>query len=134
MSSSENLPRLAPLRIWLPFCAWLILIFGLSAYPKALIPQGRYISWDKIAHAVEFGVFGYLTARAAYFSGLRFLHFNWWWSALIFGAFYAALDEWHQLHVPGRWASPYDVAADAFGVVLGVWFFHKIRRGKKIKT
>jgi VanZ family protein len=134
MSSSENLPRLAPLRIWIPFCGWLILIFALSAYPKALIPQGKYISWDKIAHVLEFGIFGYFTARAAYFSGVPALHFNWRWLSLVFGILYAASDEWHQLFVAGRWASPYDVIADAIGVILGVWYFNKIRRGKKIKT
>lgn len=125
-------PQLVPFRIWFPFGGWLILIFILSAYPKAIIPQGKYISWDKIAHLTEFGVLGYLAARAAYFSGVSVLHKYWLPLTLVFGIIYAVSDEWHQLHVPGRWASPYDVIADSVGIILGIWFFSRTCIGKKI--
>jgi VanZ family protein len=42
---------------------------------------------------------------------------------ICFGALFAALDEWHQLHVPWRYASVFDVIADAVGVILGVLIF-----------
>jgi len=31
---------------------------------------------------------------------------------------FALTDEWHQTFVPGRISSPYDLAADAFGILL----------------
>lgn len=119
-----SLPKLGTFRIAAPFVIWLLIIFALSAYPKAIIPQGKYISWDKIAHLIEFGILGYLTARVAYFSGKLPLHRHWIWISVIFGVLYAASDEWHQLHVQGRFASPYDVIADSIGVILGTCYFY----------
>ena len=124
-------PKLRPFRLLTPFLVWLIVIFALSSYPKAIIPQGKYFSWDKLAHLVEFGVLGYLTARLAYFSGVRWLRTRYIVIAICFGALFAGLDEWHQLHVPGRYASVFDVMADAAGVILGVFIFKwSIFRGK----
>jgi VanZ family protein len=122
-SALAGLPRVTPIRIYLPFLFWLITIFALSAYPKAIIPQSRYISWDKIAHLVEYAILGYLASRAAYFSGSRFLYSRWLWIGVLFGIIYAISDEYHQLYVPGRIGSPYDVVADSIGVLLGVWLF-----------
>jgi len=34
--------------------------------------------------------------------------------------FYAAFDEWHQSFVPGRSPSPWDVAIDCAGSVIGL--------------
>lgn len=120
---------LSPVRLLFPFLFWVVLIFALSAYPKAIIPQGKYISWDKLAHLAEFSVLGYLTARTCYFSGVAWLNAHFALATLTFGLLYAASDEWHQLHVPGRLASPYDVMADVLGVLLGLFIFvRSIRR------
>lgn len=118
-------PRLAPARLLIPLVFWLVLIFAFSAYPKAIIPQSKYFSWDKLAHLVEFGILGYLAARAAYFSGVFWINARWVGLTVIFGLLFAASDEWHQLHVPGRFATVYDVLADAVGVVVGLLIFLK---------
>jgi len=112
-----------PLRLWGPFIFWLVLIFALSTYPKAIIPQGRYISWDKLAHMVEFGVLGFLMARALSFSGINWLAARYTWITILFGLLYAVSDEWHQLYVKGRYASVYDVIADFVGVIIGGFVF-----------
>ena len=130
-----GLPRVPPIRIYFPFVFWLILVFALSSYPKAIIPQSRYISWDKMAHVVEFAIVGYLTSRTAFFSGSRFLYNGWVWIAILFGLIFAISDEYHQLHIPGRIASPFDVIADFMGVLLGVWIFRQaIRKRKSTQT
>lgn len=119
----QTYSRPAPLRLWAPFIFWLVLIFALSAYPKALIPQGKYISWDKLAHMAEYSVLGWLTARALLYSGIGWLSRHYVWITIAFGVLYGASDEWHQLYVKGRYASVYDVMADVIGVIIGRFVF-----------
>ena len=47
-----------------------------------------------------------------------------WLLLLCVGAF----DEWHQISIPGRQASAYDLLADALGVALGIWVAGRVRR------
>lgn len=72
------------------------------------------VPWDKLAHA---GVFAVLAAAMGYASGWR------GWPMLLAGFGYAmgigALDEWHQMYLPGRSAGLDDLAADAAGAALG---------------
>jgi len=70
--------------------------------------------WDKVAHASLFAV---LAASIGLASGLR----GWRMLALaVAGALVvAALDEWHQVYLPGRSAGLDDLAADAVGSLLG---------------
>jgi len=119
----ESLPRISLFRVVFPAVFWIILIFALSTYPKAIIPQGKFISWDKLAHIVEFGILGYLVARLGYFSRQSWWFRRWGLITIIFGILYAASDEWHQFFVPGRYSSVYDVIADAIGVFLGYMLF-----------
>ena len=119
-----------PLRLWGPFVFWALLIFAFSSYPKAIIPQSKYISWDKLAHLVEFGILSYLTARALRFSGIHGLASRYLWITSAFGLIYAISDEVHQLYVKGRYASVYDVAADFVGVLLGAMLFAFLLRRK----
>ncbi|HEX7343619.1 MAG TPA: VanZ family protein [bacterium] len=128
MPKHIDLLKPTPLRLWGPFLFWVLLIFAFSAYPKAIIPQSKYFSWDKLAHLVEFGILGYLAARAIRFSGLRWLAARYGWITIIFGLLYAISDELHQLYVKGRYASVYDVIADFVGVLLGCLVFTLILR------
>ena len=130
MPRNTDVTAPTPLRLWGPFVFWVLLIFALSSYPKAIIPQSKYISWDKLAHLTEFGILSYLTARALRFSGIRALASRYLWITTIFGLLYAISDEWHQLFVKGRRASVYDIAADFMGVLLGVLLFALLLRRK----
>jgi len=130
MPRNTDVTAPTPLRLWGPFVFWVLLIFALSSYPKAIIPQSKYISWDKLAHLTEFGILSYLTARAFRFSGIRALASRYLWITPIFGLLYAISDEWHQLFVKGRQASVYDIAADFIGVLLGTLLFAFLLRRK----
>ena len=96
---------------WLPVVLWAGLIFGLSSIPSLGTGLG---TWDlvlrKLAHATEYAVLGFLLLRAL---GSEL-------PAFAAGVAYAASDEVHQHFVRGRHGAAYDVAIDAFGVVLGV--------------
>jgi VanZ family protein len=73
------------------------------------------VPWDKLAHV---SVFAVLAAVMGYASRLR------GWPMLLVGFSYAlgmgALDEWHQMYLPGRSAGLDDLAADAVGAALGI--------------
>jgi VanZ family protein len=96
---------------WLPVVLWAGLIFGLSSIPSLGTGLG---TWDlvlrKLAHATEYAVLGFLLLRAL---GSEL-------PAFLAGVAYAASDEVHQHFVRGRHGAAYDVAIDAFGVLLGV--------------
>jgi VanZ family protein len=85
-------------------------IFAFSSVPSLGTGLG---TWDlvlrKIAHATEFAILGALLLRA-----LR--HAGW---AVAIGMAYAVSDEIHQSFVAGRQGSPWDVAIDSVGVVVG---------------
>lgn len=87
-----------------------LFVGGAQPVAVGLIP----VPWDKLAHA---GVFAVLAAAMGYASGWR------GWPMLLTGFGYAigigALDEWHQMHLPGRSAGLDDLVADAAGAALG---------------
>ncbi len=87
------------------------LFYG-GAQPVAvgLIPT----PWDKLAHA---GVFAVLAASVGYASGWRGRPM--WWLGFTVALAVGAIDEFHQMSLPGRAAGWDDLTADAIGAVLG---------------
>jgi len=87
------------------------LFYG-GAQPVAvgLIPS----PWDKLAHA---GVFAVLAACVGYASGWRGRPM--WWLGFTVALAVGAIDEFHQMNLPGRAAGWDDLTADAIGAVLG---------------
>jgi len=105
--------------------ALFVLVPGLfvgGAQPVAvgLIP----VPWDKVVHGVLFAGFagliglaaGLLPLRRGVLLGLAFA------GALVIGI----ADELHQATLPGRQAGWDDLAADAFGAVIGSWVLGRL--------
>ncbi len=90
----------------------------------------RLISFDKIAHLIEYLLYGMTLMLAFSRSTSDKIINNAFKLSLITGIIYAATDEIHQLYVPGRDFSIFDFAADAAGVFLGVYLFTKIIKHK----
>jgi VanZ family protein len=105
-------------RLWLPVVAWAALIFVLSSFETPDVGSGGvdYVV-RKLAHLTEYAVLGALLMRAA----RREL------PAFLLGVAYAVSDEVHQHFVPGRHATPVDVAIDAVGVAVGVALYRRVR-------
>ena len=134
------------LKSWLPPIAWACLIsfFSTDAFSSEhtsrfiipvlhlLIPQASAETLElmhaiirKTAHLTEYFIFSILLMRA-----LRGQENGWklrWaiW-AVVIAAGYASFDEFHQVFVPSRTASPSDALLDTVGasvaqVVLGLW-------------
>lgn len=125
---------------------WLTMIWCMSAQPGELsassssyfkqwllslsagIPQVQLIleqilaviSIRKIAHFMEYAVLSILSySFFAEYKHERLCKYagNW---ALLFCVAAAAVDELHQLHVPGRDGKPSDVLLDTIGAVVGI--------------
>lgn len=73
----------------------------------------------KLAHFTNFFIFGFLCIMLASAVGNRKLSYAAVVSALLCGLAGAALDEWHQLYVPGRSAEIRDVCVDFAGISTG---------------
>lgn len=106
-----------------PAIAFAILIFVISSIKTLSIPE-MGIEWaDKIAHLIEYGIFGFLVVRAFYFYPKLRNPTKVYLLAIILTLIYAAGDELHQSLVPGRYASVTDWIADGVGVLIGGMIF-----------
>jgi VanZ family protein len=114
---------------WLPALLMMAVIFSASSLTKKELPS--FGMWDLLAkkggHAL-----GYALLGAAYVRGLAIgWRLSWRRVALALAgaALYAATDEFHQVFVSGRNASPVDVLIDVGGAAVGiaVWAFIQTR-------
>ncbi len=100
---------------------WAVLIFALSSVTSLEPMDIGFRFQDKLAHFLEFGVFGFLLQRSFnQFYGNRFKGY-----LLVFigATFYGVLDEIHQSFVPGREADVSDFLADTIGIIVAQVIF-----------
>ena len=113
--------RRSPLAVYgLPVFLYAVLILALSSIPARTLAPLELAGWDKVVHAVEYGIFGVLIARALRGAGPRRVRTS--ALAVALGAFvaaaaYGALDETYQGRT-GRDPSVYDWIADGTGALL----------------
>ena len=136
-----------PVLRYAPVLVWVGVIFFLSSPEGSMQETSRFIrpllhflfpSADeaalqiyhgyirKAAHVTEYGILAFLAARA--FSAAKpFLRNFWfvWTRALVLSV--ASLDEFNQSFEPSRTSTPWDVALDVAGGVLGVGVFMAFR-------
>lgn len=86
----------------------------------------------KCAHLTEYAVLAALLFRA--FRQEREQLARAAVSAFIIAVIFASLDEFHQSFVPSREASPYDVALDAVGALVGLAIYRFIVRKAKLES
>jgi VanZ family protein len=72
----------------------------------------------KVEHA---GYYGLMALLLTYGLGRR-----WFWIALLAVPMAGAIDEWHQLYVPGRNSSVYDWMADVAGTLVFVYAYYRV--------
>ena len=133
---------------WGPVLAAMAVMFIASAQPKHTLtvePPTIYFSgimpifpgiWDvlvkKSGHLIAYGALALLNARAMLLwqQPIRRTMLL----AITFTVGYAALDELHQLFVPGRHASLMDIAIDLSGAVLFVLITRRVYPAAKERT
>ena len=113
-------------------------IYWLSSIPGNIDPEeaGIYwlISWtpptlQNLLHIPLFGILAWLWWRSlrGWIQQNRVLLL----SAFLLTAGYGMADEWHQLQVPGRYASLTDMLLNAVGALIGIWLIHRSGRTRR---
>jgi VanZ family protein len=106
--------------IYIPLIVYWITLFILTTIPADAVPQ-LFENQDKYEHFIAYCVLAIFLSLALYFqkrsvliSSKAFLF------TLLFILAYGAVDELHQLFVPGRFCDFYDWLADSSGGILGI--------------
>lgn len=105
-------------RAWVAVALWLALQVTLTSLPGKAIPVGLPHPLDWMGHMTLYGGIGFLVARVA---ALRKWPTRWLVWAGILLSVWGALDELHQLFIPGRDAEVGDWVADTLGGALGLY-------------
>jgi VanZ family protein len=121
----------SPLKIWLPVALWGLFIFTMSTSSFSALNTSRIIEpimrWlFPLASPETISVLHALVRKCAHFTEYGVLFWLLWrgpmagrpYVALAICVAYAFLDEGHQIFVPGRTPSLYDVALDSTGAVF----------------
>lgn len=101
---------------WLPTAAWMALILVGTSLPRVPVPG--VTGGDKLAHLVAYGGLGVLLMRALGCAVGMTGRYGIAITLAVGGAF-GALDELHQIPLPGRGADARDWLADLIGLALG---------------
>jgi len=118
-------------KYYLPLILWVFLIFILSGIPN--LKSGLVDVYDlilrKAAHIFEYAVLSILILRIGLrkeknISNRRMVYII----TLIFGIFYAFLDEYHQSFIIGRSGNLFDVIIDSIGIVLGSGLYLSVKK------
>lgn len=126
---TRNAGRAAARALWRvgPALLWAAAIYWFSDQPH--LPQLDLTLLDllvkKGAHAAGYAVFAVLLQRALDpgWRGAGRQRLAW-----LLAVGYAVSDEWHQAFVPGRTATPLDVAIDGAGAAVGLRLWPALRR------
>jgi VanZ family protein len=115
------------LLVYTPLVLYWIILLTATSLPANDIPAlGLY---DKFYHLAAYAVLSFfLNLTLIYQRKSKFLFEKSAIAAIIISSIYGALDEIHQLFVPGRSAEILDWAADLIGAFLGVYAVYLILR------
>jgi len=118
-----------------PAIAYAFLIFFLSSIPN--FPERPEVLLfpfaDKLAHIVEYAIFGFLLHIALVRSNKERLVENSLFLSIIIGILYGISDEVHQYFVQGREADPLDAVMDAVGIITVALFLCLARKKPQIE-
>lgn len=117
---------------WFGFACWVGLLWFLSAQPPRKFPQPDFPNVDKVVHFVYFMAGGMVLAMAGRLSYPRRPALTSLVCVLVLAGV-GVLDEWHQLHTPGRAGGDgMDLLADVLGGFAGVlvsyWFYEWFKK------
>lgn len=106
--------------VYLPLIIYWITLFALTTVPVDVVPQ-LFNYQDKIEHFTAYGLLAFLLTLALFFQKRsRLISSKAFLFTFIFVLAYGAIDEIHQLLVPGRFCDLYDWLADSIGGSLGI--------------
>ncbi len=118
VSEKKNKSLLRIISLWFVVLAWMAFIFFVSSAPGSAIPF-IFAHQDIPFHLITYALLAYFFIRALRNSSRGLLHLHLILITVIFCVIYGASDEFHQLFVPGRSASGFDLLIDGMGSVFG---------------
>ena len=120
------------LKYWFPLIAVLTLIFVGSSLPGQLLAQEPLFPTlpSTLWHMAEFFVLGVFMYRALETTKVGRFSLE---LAILLGSLYGFTDEVHQLFVPGRVCSAFDLVFDVIGCVIGVLLMRLVASVRRIK-
>lgn len=105
--------------VYIPLAVYWVILFTATSLPLERLPSIGLN--DKINHFIAYFILAVLVNLALiYQRRSRFLFKKAPLVAIIIGLLYGAVDELHQIFVPGRFADTLDWMADGLGTVVGV--------------
>ncbi len=111
----------------------MVLIFVISSMqqPPLPMPKFEWLTIDKLYHFIEYSILSVLLSIALVKAPPKGFPTKWIWiTAALISILYGASDEFHQMYVPGRFATIADWVADVVGAiagVVGVYLYYKKR-------
>jgi VanZ family protein len=113
-------------KIWLvyiPLVVYWLILFIATTLPAQRLPSVGFT--DKVNHFIAYFVLAVLVKLTLiYQRKSRFLFEKATVATIVICLFYGAVDELHQMLVPGRFAETLDWVADALGAFAGVLFVY----------
>lgn len=130
---SEHLKLLAPL-------GYMLVIYGLSSIPGAEAPETALqtaFQWvpPSLQNFLHIPLYAGLCYAWLWALGNMSLPFaQCCWAAALISIAYGGFDEWHQMSVPGRYASWTDLALNAIGVVVLLFVQNLLKTPRRKKV
>jgi len=120
------------LKYWFPLITVLTLIFIGSSLPGQLLAQEPLLPTlpSTLEHMAEFFILGVFMYRALETTKVGRFSLE---LSLLLGSLYGFTDELHQLFVPGRVCSVFDLVFDVIGCVIGVLLMRLVTSLRRTK-
>lgn len=109
-----------PRYIYTATLLWWIAIWVVSSTPSNKLPSVRILGWDKLGHTLVYFVLALLINRSLLLLRIRKNQAALLYSIVLLTA---AMDEYHQVFIPGRSVSVWDFVANSFGLLAGFGVF-----------
>lgn len=101
-------------------------ILGINSQTGLPIKLDYNYIFRKVIHFVEYFVLAFIIFKALMISGIKGKNLIRY--TLILCIMFAAIDEFHQMFIPGRSPRIYDVIIDSFGSFCGLYVTHFLLR------
>lgn len=111
--------------VYIPLAVYWVILFTATSLPLKKLPSIGFT--DKINHFIAYFVLAILVnLTLIYQRKSRLLFERASIVTIVICLFYGAIDELHQMLVPGRFAETWDWVADASGTFLGVLIVYSL--------
>ena len=109
------------------FVIWIIVILTLTSIPKLHVPLAdKIFNFDKLAHLAVYAILAFLFTKMNRHKGRKQNATSLIYMMLTI----PLLDELHQIPIPGRTFSYYDILADVLGFVIIIIYSYKFSKKK----